>query len=162
VLRAVGVQGEVLVHLHAQAPAAHHQAHRLYVDGQPRAVERARPRKGAIVLKLRGVDNPEQASALRGAMVAVPQALLAPTPEDTYYHSQVLGLRVVTTDGRNLGAVTEILETPANDVYVVTDQDHGEVLVPAIADVVKSVDVARGVMVVEPVPGLLDGPQREL
>ncbi len=116
-------------------------------------VRRTGPHRFA--LKLRGVDDRHQAEALRGCEVAVERRRLPATSEDEYYWHDLLGMRVVTVQGEDVGRVESILETGANDVYVVR-QEGREVLIPAIAQVVVSVDVEAGIMVVDPLPGLLD------
>lgn len=126
----------------------------LYVRGAPLRVEASRKHGRVWLVKLQGVDSAEAAAALAGESLTVPEADLRPLPSGTFYHYHLLGMRVVSTQGEALGRVTEILETPANDVYVVSGP-RGEVLLPAIADVVKEVDVKRGVMSVEPLPGML-------
>ena len=78
----------------------------------------------------------------------------ADLPEGSFYHHQIIGLAVRTTDGRDLGTLSDIIETGSNDVYVVTGPD-GEALIPAIPDVVQDVDISGGIITVEPVPGLL-------
>ncbi len=74
-------------------------------------------------------------------------------PQGEYFHFQLLGLRVVTDDAEELGEITEIIETGSNDVYVVTG-DTGQVLIPAIASVVREIDLAQGTMVVRLMEGL--------
>ena len=108
----------------------------------------------ALLIKLHGVDTRWDAEDFRGALLETPIDEAAQLPEGEYYQHQVIGLAVRTTDGRDLGALADIIETGSNDVYVVRGPD-GEVLIPAIPDVVQSVDMQAGVITVEPVPGLL-------
>ena len=79
----------------------------------------------------------------------------APLEEGEYYHFQVIGVEVEMESGERLGRVTEVLETGANDVYVVRGP-RGEVLIPAIESVVRVLDLEAGRMVVSPLPGMLD------
>lgn len=109
---------------------------------------------GKTVVKLAGVDDRNTSETLRGKLLEVSEADLMALPPDTYFHHQIVGLSVVTTDGRELGAVAEILQTGSNDVYVV--QGEREYLIPAIGDVIKEVDLATGRLVLDPIPGLLD------
>ncbi len=104
-----------------------------------------------VVLKLEGVDTIDQAERLRGKLVEVPEEEAVELPQDHYFWHQILGLQVVTLDGEPLGQIDEILETGSNDVYVVHGP-RGELLIPAIKQVVKSVDLATGKMVVELMP----------
>ena len=116
-------------------------------------VHRTGPRRFAM--KLAGVDGPQEAEALRGMEVAVERARLPETQGDEYYWHDLMGLEVVTLQGEEVGSVAAILETGANDVFVVKGR-RGEVLIPAVAQVVVSVDLDAGVMVVDPPPGLLE------
>ena len=107
--------------------------------------------KGLVLLKLAHCDDRTAAEALRGAVLKIRPADVVPLGPGEYYEWQIIGLEVVTGAGESLGQVAEILRTGANDVYVV-----GGRLIPAIADVIRSVDLDAGRIVIEPMPGLLD------
>jgi 16S rRNA processing protein RimM len=85
----------------------------------------------------------------------VPAGEAAPLRKGQYFHHQIIGLGVWTAEGDELGSVEEILETGANDVYLVRRADGGEVLLPAIRDVIQEIDIEHGRMVVRLIPGLL-------
>ena len=102
---------------------------------------------------LEGVESREDAERLRGAWISVPLSAATPLPPGRYYAGEVVGARVVSTDGESLGSVTEIMTTGSNDVYVVTGRGS-ELLVPAIADVVESYDADQGVLRIRMIPGL--------
>ncbi len=108
----------------------------------------------ALLIKLLGVDNRWAAARLQGAMLETPEDEAPALPEGAFYQHQVIGLAVRTTDGRELGALAEIIETGSNDVYVVRGPE-GESLIPAIPDIVRDVDLGAGVITIETVPGLL-------
>jgi 16S rRNA processing protein RimM len=108
---------------------------------------------GAVVLKLRGVDSIDLAESLRGQLVEVPEEEAVELPAGHYFWHQIIGLQAVTPHGEALGKVEDILETGSNDVYVVRGPS-GELLVPAIKDVVKSIDLEKGTLTVELMPGL--------
>lgn len=124
------------------------------VGGERRVIESSRWQKGLAYLQLSGVSDREAASALRDRLLLVPEEELEPLAEGEYYRYQLVGLVVETTAGASLGRVAEVLSTGANDVYVVQGE-RGEILVPATDEVVKEVDLERGRMVVEEVPGLV-------
>ncbi|MBI4300359.1 MAG: 16S rRNA processing protein RimM [Chloroflexi bacterium] len=130
----------------------------LHVGGFSFAIESSRVRGKHVYLKLQSVDTPERAAELRGLDLEVPASQTIPAPEDTYYHFQIIGMRVRTTRGDLLGVIESILQTGSNDVYVVRT-DYGEELIPAIDDVIVSIDTQQGDMVIEPVEGLLSGPR---
>jgi 16S rRNA processing protein RimM len=121
------------------------------------AVSRARvvphTRGAQVILGLAGIEDREAADALRGWLVQVPEDEAWKLPKGQYYWHQIIGLDVVTKDGRRLGTVADILETGANDVYVVK-REGGELLLPAIKDVVKKISPESGEMVVELLPGM--------
>ncbi|MBI2941813.1 MAG: 16S rRNA processing protein RimM [Chloroflexi bacterium] len=122
---------------------------------RPYPVVEASVRRNTVILKLAGVDDAAAALELRGALVRIPRELAAPLPEGHYYLHQILGLSVKTTAGEPLGSVVDILRTGGNDVYVL-EGPRGEVLIPAIEDVVKEIALDRGEIVIEPLPGLLE------
>lgn len=104
-----------------------------------------------VVLKLRGVENIDLAEQLRGMLVEVPEEESVDLPSGHYFWHQIIGLRVVTLEGEELGTVDDILETGSNDVYVV-HAGREELLIPAIKDVVRSIDLEGGVMTVQLLP----------
>jgi len=96
-----------------------------------------------ILVRLEGVEDRDAAEALRDVVAVVPVDEAAPLPPGRYYEHQLLGLRVLTPDGEELGTVTEIIPGPSNDVYVA-----GPYLIPATHDAVLRLDPAEGVLVV--------------
>ena len=107
------------------------------------------------MLKLRGVDTPEEAKRLVGHDVLITRSAAPPLPEGSYYQADLVGLRVVTDEGRELGRVAEIWETGANDVYVVRGEQE-EWLLPATREVVRGIDLAAEIMLVRPLEGMID------
>ena len=103
---------------------------------------------------LEGIDSPERAQGLSGSLVGTDKANLPPIEEDEYYWNEILGMEVVTVDGKALGKVTQIIRTGANDVLQV-EGAYGEVLLPMIEEVVVEVDLQAGKIVVDPLEGLI-------
>lgn len=108
--------------------------------------------KGQARVKLEGIDTVEDAEALQWATVHVPASLRPKLDRDEFYTADLIGLAVVTTSGRDLGKVTNILPMPAQDLLQV-----GEVLIPMVRQFVKEVDLTAGRIVVEPIAGMLPG-----
>jgi 16S rRNA processing protein RimM len=150
-----GTRGEVKVRPDV-APAYLERIARVYLGPEQRPIDLLGVvRRGrAYTLKLRGIDTMTAAETLRGVEVVIPRSEAPPLAEGEFFVADVVGLRAVTTTGRALGTVAEVLSTGANDVYVVRG-DAGELLIPAIRDVVTSIDPVVGVLQVEPIPGLL-------
>jgi 16S rRNA processing protein RimM len=154
VLGAWGKAGDVRIE--PLAPdSAFAKGKRVRISDNQYAVERFAPAGKLARLKLSGVSFRDQAAALRGRFLLVAEADLDPPPEGEFYRYQLIGLRVVSSKSEEIGEITDVLTTAANDVFVVRGPQR-EVLVPAIEDIVQSVDVEGGVVTIEVVPGLLD------
>lgn len=149
-----GIRGEVKVQVLTDFPDRFAPGSLVYLDGQPLRIEGCRPHKQHLLVKFAAVDSVADAQKLRGQDLTIPRSELRPLPQGEYYTFQLVGLRVITTRGDYLGRVADIITTPSNDVYVV-EGDRGETLIPAIEDVVKSIDFDKGEMVIEPMEGLL-------
>lgn len=113
-----------------------------------------------VLLWFREISNRNEAETYRNALIQVPGAELPPLPDDTYYVVDLVGLSVETVEGRLLGQVTDVIQAGgANDVYVVRAEpsfSQREILIPAIRQVVREVNLAKGRIVVDPLPGMLD------
>jgi 16S rRNA processing protein RimM len=116
-------------------------------DWREIAVAEARVQGRALVARLEGHDDREAAAALRGKSVAVPRAALPRTQSGEYYWADLIGLAVVNGSAQGLGRITGVLRTGANDVLVVAGER--ERLIPFIAEVIRDVDLAAGVLRVE-------------
>jgi 16S rRNA processing protein RimM len=111
-------------------------------------VAEIRPLQKTFVLMSREIGTVEEAHRLVGAELCVPESRLPPTAPDEFYWYQLIGLEVVNTEGQKLGTLEEIIETGSNDVYVVR-RGREEILVPAIEEVVRDVDLQRRLMTVD-------------
>ena len=119
------------------------------------AKSRSRGRQGSeeLIIWFRGLRDRGQAQRLTGFWLCVAQSEVPSAEEGEYFHYQLIGLKVRTVDGEDLGELAEILETGSNDVYVVAGVD-GEILVPALSHVVRQIDIDAGLMVVDLPEGL--------
>jgi 16S rRNA processing protein RimM len=149
-----GVKGKLKVEVVTDFPERFTPYLRIYVNRQPMTIDSTEWHKGKAIIKLNTVDSVEQAQKLRGQSIEIAHSQLHPLPEGQYYHFQLIGLEVWTTQGELLGNITEILTAESNDNYVVSGA-KGEILIPAIEDVVKSIDLDKRHMVIEPIEGLL-------
>ena len=119
----------------------------LVLEGAEREVEWSRAGYPGLVVKFRGIDNRTIAELFRGRYLEIPEDAGRPLAEGRYYHHQVVGLTVLTSSGQKLGTIAEVLERPANDVWVSRD-GAVEHLIPATKDAVVEVDVSAGRVVV--------------
>jgi len=148
------LQGDVKVESLTDFPQRFAAGSRVWAGGVSYVIERCRWQRGQALLKLDAIDSATATEALRHRLLEVPEDELRPLGEGEYYHFQIVGLEVRTTAGDVLGRVEQIISTGSNDVFVVRGP-QGEVLVPAVDDVVRSVDPAAGLIEVEAIEGLL-------
>ncbi len=154
VLRAWGIRGDLKIAPFTDRPEDFKQYRSVLMGPQRKRydVKSFRPYQGNWLLHLVGVEARNDAELLHGQEILI-EAAQRPRQEGEFYAREVIGLKVQTIDGAELGEVTEILVTGANDVYVVKGS-RGEILLPARVEVIKGIDVETGVMTVELPPGL--------
>ncbi len=155
VVRPFGIRGEVLVDILTHDLAHLSPGRTVYVGGEPRVIEGCRFHQGRAIIRLAGIGGRHQAEGLRSLYLEVPEGELPPLEEGEYYYYQLVGLQVRTTSGAELGHVVEVMATGGDYQVLVVRGPAGEVLVPAVDEFVRAVDLNRGLLVVEEVPGLL-------
>jgi 16S rRNA processing protein RimM len=159
VIRAHGIRGEISVSVLTDFPERFETTAWVYLgdefEAEPYRLENYRWHKKNLLLTLAGVADRTQADRLKGQLVQVPIEEAVPLPQGSYYLYQLFDLQVVTTAGQHLGVITDILETNANDVYVIQDEAQREILLPAIPEVVKEIDLEKKQMTVELIEGLI-------
>ena len=148
----------MIMDIHTDFPERLRPGTKVYVgeDHKPMTIASARPHGTGMLIGLRGLTTPDLAGQLRNTYVYVPAKDRPPLPDGKLYQHQILGLRVVTDEGRELGRLTDILATGANDVYVVKDENGREVLLPAIADVILGYDLPNSEIKVHLLDGLIE------
>ncbi|MBL8156733.1 MAG: 16S rRNA processing protein RimM [Anaerolineae bacterium] len=161
-LRPHGIQGEMKMRLLTSYPERLAQLKTVYLSRDPedpkpapREVKRVRFHQEYALVTLNDVADRTQADGLREYFVMVPIAEAVPLDEGEYYLFQVIGLRVQTVDGEELGSITEVLQTGANDVYIVESPQHGEILIPVTPDTLVKTDLDAGILIVNLPDGLL-------
>ena len=152
-----GIRGEVKIMPYTDTPELLAEFDRLFIgrDKQELFIEHSRVFKSMVIAKIEGVDTPEDAEKLRNKVLFMHRDDLE-LDEDTYFIQDLIGVEVRDADtGFVYGKISDVMQTGANDVYVVTGGDR-EYLVPAIPDVVISTDIDGGVMTIRPLDGLFD------
>ncbi|MGB4594794.1 MAG: ribosome maturation factor RimM [Anaerolineaceae bacterium] len=150
-----GVRGEIEMRILTDFPKRMRPGRKLYLGEQKTLIvlKAARPKMSVLLLSLEGFETPEEVKLLTNQEVFVAVRELPELPKGEYYHHQLIGLRVVQ-NGEPFGELIEILETGANDVYVIKDQRGKERLLPVIPSVVRSIDIVKGIIEVEVPEGL--------
>lgn len=155
-----GLKGELKVYPTTDDPERFSDLEKVYI-GTPDAhemlhVERVKYFKNMVIVKFEELDRIEDVEGLKGKDILVSREDAVPLEEGEYYYADLIGMKVFLTDGKLFGELKDILETGANDVYIINSKDHGEVLVPAIEDCIKEVNIEEGTMIIDLLPGLLD------
>ena len=143
--RAHGLQGEMLMDVVTDFPERLKPGTTIYVGErhEPRIIETSRGHARGMLIRLQGVASPEMTTAFRNQALYVLTADRPELPEGQYYHHQLLGSAVVDENGESLGILAEIIQTGANDVYVIRGLEKRELLVPAIEGVVLEISPDR-------------------
>lgn len=118
-------------------------------------IEQVRYNKNQVLLKLEGIDSIEEAEKYRNFYLKTEKESQEDLGEDTYYIVDLMGLDVYSDKNEYLGKIEDVFPTGSNDVYVVKDNLGKQILIPAIADVVKEVDLKNKKMIINLIPGLI-------
>lgn len=157
IIKPHGVRGEMRVEIITDLPERFTWLETVYLgekDPQPVGVESVRFHKNFVLVKLVGYDSREEAADLRSQLLQVPEDEGIPLEEGEYYLFQLEGLAVYTDEGEYLGELVEVMETKANNVFIVHGP-RGEVLLPDTEEVVLDIDLENGRMEVHLLPGLI-------
>jgi 16S rRNA processing protein RimM len=155
-----GIKGSLRVQPLTDDPNRYRQLRRVFlshddVNRFPFHITSVKISQRLIILHLQGIDSYDEAELWRKAFVQIPREECLPLPQGQHYHFEIIGLAVVTTTGETIGHIVNIESYPANDVFVVQKNDR-EYLIPYITDVVKKIDTENGIVMIEPIEGLLD------
>ena len=118
-------------------------------------IEQVRYNKNQVLLKLEGIDSIEEAEKYRNFYLKIEKKSQEELGEDTYYIVDLIGINVYSENDEYLGTIEDVFPTGSNDVYVVKDNLGKQILVPAIAEVVKEVELKNKKMVIKIIPGLI-------
>ncbi len=145
-----GVRGDVRVIPLTDFPERFYELKYILLEnGSKIEVEDAHFHKQFVLLKFRGLNTRNDIEHLRGKLIYVKREDLVPLPEGHYYQFEIIGLEVYTGQGQYIGEVTDILSTGSNDVYVAEREGQKPVLIPALKEVVRKIDLDGGKMIVE-------------
>jgi len=156
--RSHGIRGDMLLDINTDFPERLKPGTVIYVGDRKQRIKitRRRPHNDGMLLGFEGISNAEQTARYRAETVYVMVEDRPALPEGEYYHHQIIGMQVVGEDGAALGAITEIIETGANDVYVIKNAENREILIPALKQVLLDINLETKMMRVHLLPGLVD------
>lgn len=154
-----GVRGEVKVYPTTDEPERFLDLDYVLLDTRKELrrldIKNVRFFKNLVILKFDGIDNINDIEKYKGCDLWIPREEAQELAEDEYYIADLLGMKVILDDGTEFGTLKNVMETGANDVYIVDSPEHGEVLLPAIKECILDVDVEANTMTVHLMKGLL-------
>lgn len=154
-----GIRGEVKVFPTTDDPARFQDLTEVLLDtGKEKIlleVQNVRFFKQFVILKFKGLDNINDVERYRRCPLLIERKDAVPLEEDEYFIADMIGIQVVTEDDEPFGTLKDVMETGANDVYVIDTEEHGEVLVPAIRECILDVDIENQKMKIHLMDGLI-------
>lgn len=154
-----GVRGEVKVFPTTDDPKRYKKLKKVYLDtGReflPLEIQGVKFFKQFVIVKFKGIDNINDIEMYKGKSLFVDRKDAVPLKKDEYFIADMVGLDVYTEDGEKFGVLKDVMETGANDVYIIDSLNHGEVLVPAIKQCILGVDIEENRMDIHLMDGLI-------
>ena len=154
-----GVRGEVKVYPTTDGPERFLELEYVLLDTgrelRKLEIKNVKFFKNLVILKFKGVDNINDIEKYKGRDLWIPREEGQELEEDEYYIADLLGMSVVLEDGQEFGTLKDVMETGANDVYIIDSAEHGEVLLPAIKECILDVDLEKNVMTIHLMKGLI-------
>lgn len=159
ITRTRGLKGEVVISPLTDDPERFFLLKEVWISGKEGSkifqIEKVKKLKEKIFLKFQGIDSPEAAMPLVNSFLEIQKESLPPLPQNRYYVFDIIGLEVLTTQGKKIGVIKDVISLPANDVYTVSSGTK-EYDIPATKEVVKKIDLHKKIMIIEPLEGLLE------
>jgi 16S rRNA processing protein RimM len=161
ITRTHGVRGAVKIHPYGESLAVQTAGDKVYLQacagvcGRELTIDCLSPQGNLFIARFGEITTMDEAQAVRGEEVFLPEESLPPASEGEYYHYQLIGLVVESRDGTQIGVLRGIIETPGSDIYAV-DCGGKEILVPAVDEIICEIDLERGRVVIDPPEGLIE------
>ena len=154
-----GVRGEVKVFPTTDDVTRFRQLKKVYLDtGRemlPLEIQNVKFFKQFAILKFKGIDNINDIEKYRGKSLMIDREDAVDLDEDEYFIADMIGMKVYTEDGSEFGTLKDVMETGANDVYIIDSPEYGEVLIPAIRECILDVDMDEDRMTIQLMEGLV-------
>ena len=155
-----GIKGEVKVFPTTDDPERFKKLKRVELDtGKeriPLEISGVKFFKQFVIVKFKGIDNINDVEKYRKMPLLVSREDAVELEEDEYFMADIIGMDVYTDEDKLFGTLADIMETGANDVYIINTEEHGEVLIPAIKDCIKEIDTDNNKMIIHLMAGLID------
>ena len=155
IVNAVALRGEVKVYNYSGYKERYEELDRIIVENTEYEIEKVRYQQEMVILKLAGVDNRNDAEAMKNKDVFITEEDLDELPDDTFYIRDLIGLQAVDDSGR-IGIVKDVLQPSAQDVYVIKTDSGRDILVPAVKEFVKEVNLGEGFIRLSLIEGMIE------
>lgn len=155
IVNAVALRGEVKVYNYSGYKERYEELDRIIVENTEYEIEKVRYQQEMVILKLAGVDNRNDAEAMKNKDVFITEEDLDELPDDTFYIRDLIGLQAVDDSGR-IGIVKDVLQPSAQDVYVIKTDSGRDILVPVVKEFVKEVNLEEGFIRLSLIEGMIE------
>ena len=155
IVNAVALRGEVKVYNYSGYRERYEELNRIIVENNEYEIEKVRYQQEMVILKLAGVNDRNAAEALKNKDVFITEDDLKELPEDTFYIRDLIGMKVFDIEtGENIGILKDVLQNTAQDVYVVSTEDKKEILIPAVRQFIKKINLEERSIEVKLIEGM--------
>lgn len=156
VVNVVGLKGELKVYNYSDGIDIYERTPMIFLENELISIENVRVQKNMVILKLAGIDNRDNAEAVRGKEIYITEDDLPELPKGQFYIRDLIGMTVVEDDGNVLGSVTDVIQNTAQDIFEVEREDGRKVLIPKVDQFVLDIDGEERKITVKLIEGLLD------
>ena len=159
IVNTFGIKGIVKVNAYTDDPLEFANLKTILIEKNKKLlefeIEEAKLHKNQVLLKIKGIDDINEAEKYRGCFIKIPREKAKKLPKDTYFIADLIALQVYTDSGELLGKVDDIYNSGSADIYVVKDELGKQILLPGIKDVIKQIDVDNEKIIVHLIDGLI-------
>lgn len=155
VVNVVGLKGELKIYSYTDRNERFEELDQIWLDNEIRTIQNVRYQNKVVILKLEGINDRNQAEAQRNKNVYIEEADLQELPEDTYYVRDLIGMEVLTEEGK-LGVISDVVQNTAQDLYEVKTEEGKKILIPVVKEFVLEVNMNDKIVKVKLPEGLLD------
>ncbi len=153
---AFGIRGELKVYPYTDKPQRFSELDSVFADNTELEILNVRYQKNLVLLKLEGIKDRTAAEGMKGVTLSINRSELRELEEDEYFIFDLVGLEAVDENGGHIGTVTDVIQNSAQDIYEIQTDDGKKHLIPAVYEFIPEIDIDSGIMVIKPIPGLLD------
>ncbi|MDD7719426.1 MAG: ribosome maturation factor RimM [Eubacteriaceae bacterium] len=155
IVNAVALRGEVKIYNYSGYRERYEELDRIIIENEEYEIEKVRYQQEMVILKLSGIDNRNAAEAMKNKDVYITEEDLEELPDDTFYIRDLIGLEVIDDSGR-IGVIKDVLQPSSQDVYVIQTDKNQDIMIPAVKEFVKEVNLEEKYIKVSLIEGMLE------